>query len=270
MTGRTGMRSGASTVPMPVATSDLVRPHDLAGVEAEAGDAAVVGLDRCDPRAADRAAGALERGRERGHQPPGVDRVVAGDVEREADGRRQRGLDTARLARAQALDLEAELAPEGERALERLGLVAVARDQQACRSGGGRDPRPRPRRARRRTRRTRARRADRARSRGRRRARPRPRARACRRPPPRRRGRRRRSPRCAGRGRPRATRRPCRSPRHPLWRGQSCSRSLLDIASLRRYYPDQVRRSAARCRPLSPCAGSRWFLPNGSCQTQLR
>ena len=29
------------------------------------------------------------------------------------------------------------------------------------------------------------------------------------------------------------------------------------LPSLRRYYPDQVRRSAARCRPLSPMAGSR-------------
>src|SRR4051794_39349167 len=30
-----------------------------------------------------------------------------------------------------------------------------------------------------------------------------------------------------------------------------------DIPSLRRHDPDQVRRSAARCRPLSPMAGSR-------------
>src|SRR5919204_2884406 len=34
------------------------------------------------------------------------------------------------------------------------------------------------------------------------------------------------------------------------------------IASLRRYDPDQVRRSAARCRPLSPSAGSRVCRPS--------
>jgi hypothetical protein len=56
--------------------------------------------------------------------------VVAGDVERQADGRRQGGLEPAGLARAQPFDVEVVGAPEGEQAVERLGLVAVAGDRE--------------------------------------------------------------------------------------------------------------------------------------------
>ena len=56
--------------------------------------------------------------------------MVAGHVEREPHRRRQRRLGAARLARPQALDLEPQLAPEGELALQRLGLVAIARHEQ--------------------------------------------------------------------------------------------------------------------------------------------
>ena len=201
------------------------------------------------------AAGALEGLGQRGDQQPRVDRVVAGHVEREPHGRRERRLGAARLARPQPLDLEAELAPEGERALERLGLVAVARHQQraalvpgsADASPSSAQNAPKPRAAR----------SPSSTARHRRTAPRRP-GRACPRRPARRRGRRRRARSCAARDRPRARRRRGRSPRRRLRRGHTCWRSLLDIPSLRRHYPDQVRRSAAHCRPLSPVvAGSR-------------
>ncbi len=54
--------------------------------------------------------------------------MVALDVQREPDRRRQRGLETPCLRRTQPLDRQPEIAPEGGEAIERLGLVAVARD----------------------------------------------------------------------------------------------------------------------------------------------
>jgi hypothetical protein len=59
--------------------------------------------------------------------------VVAGDVQREAHGRRKRRLEPARLGRAQPLAGQAELRAEGDQALQRLGLVAVARDGERAR-----------------------------------------------------------------------------------------------------------------------------------------
>ena len=136
---------------------DLGGADDLAVLEPQPGHAVAVGLDRCHARTAERAAGALEGDGERRHQAARIDRVVAGHVEREAHGGRERGLGAARLARPQPLDLEAELAPVREQVLERLGLVAVAGDDQRAGPLQARDPRPRRRRARRRTReRTRA------------------------------------------------------------------------------------------------------------------
>ena len=88
--------------------------HDLAGLHGcQVGDALVA---HGDPLA--------QRGDERAR----VDGAVAGDVEREPDRRRQRALAAARLARAQALAAEAERPAEGVQAVERLGVVAVARD----------------------------------------------------------------------------------------------------------------------------------------------
>ena len=92
------------------------------------------GLDRRHAPAADLAAGALERLGQRGDEAARVDGGVAGHVEREPDGRGERGLRAARLARAQALDLEAERAAVLEQALELLGLVAVARDDERARA----------------------------------------------------------------------------------------------------------------------------------------
>ena len=89
------------------------------------------GSTRC---AADLAAGALDRLGQRGDEPARVDGGVAGHVEREPDGRRERGLGAARLARAQALDREAERAAVLEQALELVGLVAVARDDERARA----------------------------------------------------------------------------------------------------------------------------------------
>ena len=75
--------------------------------------------------------------RQRGDEPPRVDRVVAGDVEREPDRRRQRGLGAARLASGSSRSTSSPSSrAEGEQAVERLGLVAVARDDAACRSCG--------------------------------------------------------------------------------------------------------------------------------------
>ena len=76
------------------------------------------------------AAGVAHGGAQRGDEPARVDGVVAGDVEREPHGRRERRLGAARGGRQQPLDLEAEPAAEGEQPVERLGLVAVAGDDQ--------------------------------------------------------------------------------------------------------------------------------------------
>ena len=83
-----------------------------------------------DPRGDARAG---EDAGERGDEQPRVDRVVAVDAQREPDRRRQRGLDLARLRRAQALDRQPELGAEGGEPVQRLGLVAVAGDDQRAR-----------------------------------------------------------------------------------------------------------------------------------------
>ena len=73
---------------------------------------------------------AVERARERGDELARVDRVVARDVEREPDRGRERRLQPPRLGRAQSLDGQPEAAAELRQAVERLGLVAVARDDE--------------------------------------------------------------------------------------------------------------------------------------------
>ncbi len=56
--------------------------------------------------------------------------MIAADVEREPQARRKRRLAAARLARQQPLDRQPERLALGALALERLRLVAVARDEQ--------------------------------------------------------------------------------------------------------------------------------------------
>ena len=73
---------------------------------------------------------ALDRDGERGAQRARIDRVVAGDVERQPQRRRERRLAATRLAREQPLDRQSERLALGSRALQRLGLVAIARDEQ--------------------------------------------------------------------------------------------------------------------------------------------
>ena len=83
-----------------------------------------------DALAPDLAAGGLHRVGQGGDELARVDGAVAGDVEREPDRRRERGLGAAGLAGAQPLDREAELPPVLEQLLELLGLVAVAGDDE--------------------------------------------------------------------------------------------------------------------------------------------
>ena len=105
-------------------------------VELDARDAVV--LDAHGDRAGAAHVGDLAQ---RGDEPARVDRVVARDVEREPHGRRERGLGAAGLARAQALDGQAERLAEGDQALQRLGLVGVARDHERAAAAQGRvDP----------------------------------------------------------------------------------------------------------------------------------
>ena len=168
------------------------------------------------------------------------------------------GSSAARLASgAAARPRSPSVAPERDQAVERLGLVAVARDDQRAdaRSPG----RPAPRelgaegRVAARALQARARAARARRTRPRRPARACPRRRATRRAR-RRRARRRAAPRCGRAPRAREADRARRRRR----RRRSCADChWLAFASLRRHDPDQVRRSAARCRPLSPIAGSR-------------
>ena len=220
LTGRTGTGvSGASTAPVPVAISDL-RPRATTSPSAS-GDAG-------------RRARASTRARVRGpRRRRARTRVLSAATSRRGSTEWSPGTSSASrtvgasagsarrawLGRSRSTS-QAELAPEGELALERLGLVAVARDQQragACRSR----PTSSPSSAQKPRSRARARRP--SSTARRRRTRPRRRARACRRPPARRRGRRRRARPCAGRGRPRATRTRGRSPRRRLRRGRTCS-----------------------------------------------
>ena len=76
------------------------------------------------------AAADLDRLAQGGDEPARVDRVVAGDVEREPHRRRERRLGAARLARAQPRHVEAERLAHRDQPVERLRLVGVARDDQ--------------------------------------------------------------------------------------------------------------------------------------------
>ena len=67
---------------------------------------------------------------QRGQHRPGVDGVIIGSFEGEADGRGQRRLALPGLARAQALDGELQRPADGELALELARLVLVAGDEQ--------------------------------------------------------------------------------------------------------------------------------------------
>jgi hypothetical protein len=60
----------------------------------------------------------------------GVDAAVARDVERQADGRGERRLPAARLGRQETVGVQAEARAVGVQAVQRLGVVAVARDHQ--------------------------------------------------------------------------------------------------------------------------------------------
>ena len=107
---------------------------DLVAVgEDDAGDALAVDAQRRRWRGrapAPRGGRARVRAAQRRHQLARVDRVVGVDLQRQADRRRERGLEPARLRRAQPLDRQAEAAAELGEAIERLGLVAVAGDDQ--------------------------------------------------------------------------------------------------------------------------------------------
>ena len=206
---------------------------------------------------------------QRGDEPARVDRVVAVDVEREPHRRararaRRGGPGSGAGARRRGR------ATRGTRSGARARRPRRRRARRpACPTCGGRDRGRTRRRARRRSPRTRRRCAARARAARARRTRPRRPARASRRRRATRPARRRRARRCAARAAPRATR----------TRGRSARRRHGDVIrlrcchwhpSLRRHDPDQVRRSAARCRPLSPLAGSRcgafsagWYLQTG-------
>ena len=136
---------------------DVTRAHDLAAGQADAGHATGALLEALHARAgAQRHAGAPRGLGEREHERARVGRVVAGHVEREAHGGRQRRLQAPGGARQQAPDVEAELEAHGELAVERLRLVAVARDDERAAAPEPRDRRPRRRRAARRTAATRA------------------------------------------------------------------------------------------------------------------
>ena len=80
-------------------------------------------------------AGATQRSRQCGGQGPRIDRVVVGNVEREPKRRRQRRLQPPGLARAQPPHVEPVAPPQRELALQRLGLVVVAGDQQRAAAG---------------------------------------------------------------------------------------------------------------------------------------
>ena len=87
------------------------------------------GSDDLDARAQHRA-GALGGARERGAHQARIDGVVVGQVQRAAHGGRERRLQAARRAGQQRLDLQPEALAQVALALERLGLVAVAREHQ--------------------------------------------------------------------------------------------------------------------------------------------
>ena len=99
--------------------------HARAGrVEAQAGDRGVRRQARAGP---------LRRAGERGDDACRLDAVVAGDLQGEADRRGERGFERPRGARAQPLGGERERVAEADLPLERLGLVAVAGQEQRAR-----------------------------------------------------------------------------------------------------------------------------------------
>ena len=74
--------------------------------------------------------GARGRPGQRADDEPRVDGVVVGHVEREPHGRGERGLGAARARGQQPLGAQPEAGAQRELAVERLGLVAVAGDEQ--------------------------------------------------------------------------------------------------------------------------------------------
>ena len=74
-------------------------------------------------RRAHLAAGALDRLGQRGGQHAWIDRMVPGDIDREADRRSERGLGAARAAGQHALRLQAEGLLQDVQPLEHLGVV---------------------------------------------------------------------------------------------------------------------------------------------------
>src|SRR3954469_15186633 len=148
-TGRTG-RSPNCPLHAPAATT--TRPAGSAARSPGATRAWRSSPPACSTASARAAAGRPRppaRGRARvggrGDGAPGVAGAVARHVEREPHGGRQRRLGAARLARAQALALEAQLATEREETIELGGLVRVARDRERA---GAAQPRVAPRRLR--------------------------------------------------------------------------------------------------------------------------
>ena len=99
LTGRTGTRAELARVHAPAATTTCPAR----------GAASSSRSRRRRSPSRDLAAGARSHARRRARRRAArVDGAVAGDVEREPDGRGERGLGAARLARAQPLDREAE------------------------------------------------------------------------------------------------------------------------------------------------------------------
>ena len=104
---------------------------DLSAGQPYAAHEAAAALDRVDDRArAQRDAGAARRLGEREHERARIGRVVARDLECEPQRRREPRFEPPRGARQQTLDLEAESDAQRELALERLGFVAVASDDE--------------------------------------------------------------------------------------------------------------------------------------------
>ncbi len=232
----------------------------LAVGEPHAGDALALrghaGHARTRAHEATRAAHGL---RQRLDEAARIHGVVAGDVERQAHRRRERRLRAARGGREQPLDLEPEPLPEREQPVERLRLVAIARD----------DERARPAQAGIAARSLGQLGAELRESRGRAQAEPEQRvlAELCLRHRREHAGRDMPGARLAGvehaHAQPALGGAPCaREADRPAAdygdvRLGMLHRHLQLTPSLRRYYPDQVRRSAPRWRPLSPVAGSR-------------
>ena len=188
------------------------------------------------------------------HTRRGIDGVVVGKVQRAAQRRRERGLEPARGAGQQRLDVQPEALAQVALALERLGLVAIAGEHQRAaravadvdaaglgelRGEGG----PAPRAA-----------QPELEQRAARRRRPRPPARACprRRARSRRRARRARAGAPTGRARGRARRRRGRRCRRRRSLRRSCRcLSGCRVLSLRRHDPDQLLTVGGRGAALS-------------------